>query len=138
VISEIYWVFYNICIHIDCTDENADVIPLARYLQQQMQKGLVPSAKASRPQFERVEVSSTRVPVGEEFRTWIVLPASLLISNLEIEIDYDSDRLQFRESSKIGWVLKGKAPGRAKIKFHATDKRTLLRNSFSTYVEVIQ
>ncbi len=134
-VPDLIWVYANVCIQVDADESHVDPLAFARDLQAQMERHLGPAASRL-PQITGLAVEPTRVSEGQEIRATIQSTSRHLDSIL-FKVK-DEERLLSKVDEKDNvFRFVAKAPGSARLRAVAIDRRTLLSSSSSADVEIL-
>jgi len=135
LVPDLIWVYANVCIRVDADESHVDPLAFARDLQAQMEKHVEPGASRAL-QITRLAVEPGRVSEGQEVRVTVQANAPRPDSVLFKVKDTENLLSKVDENVNVFRFL-AKAPGTARLRAVAIDRRTLLSASSSADVEIV-
>ncbi|HLL55496.1 MAG TPA: hypothetical protein VK447_18195 [Myxococcaceae bacterium] len=133
----IIWVFHNVCVEIDKEDSVLPLAPLARIIQEFMERHVSPHVPQHLPGMEKVTVSKNPLKVGEEVLV-AVHPerTSGELKGLKVEIFAPFEALDLMEQSATASRFQALHPGKPTVEVSVTDLESLLRSRAQVQVEI--
>ncbi len=137
--DSIMWIYYNVLVEIDASDNRYNVLPMAKSMQAFMEKHVSTEIDKHLPRVERIEVNPPRVGVGKKFQVKLYLPEDPASSDWMIDIDESLDKpgyLNYVTRDGLTATFIGKKPGQGLISVQVLDKKTLLSPVLEISVEI--
>ena len=122
-VDSVAWYFSDGVFQIESYDTNVDILALAKSLQSLAETRVAEVAKSHAPQPESIKVNTHSAPVGFTVTAEIKLgqdPTQYLV-----DLEFDKSQVNILSQDGLEFALQGLKPGKATIKAHLVDKRTL-------------
>jgi hypothetical protein len=139
--DSIRWTYRNVCVAVDGHDLDMDLEPLARVIQRFMEAHQVSRVAEHLPRVDRVDKSSRKIHVGDEWQISIALADGKQAESLLVEFEQEpvsgNYALEAVRSSKLSATYRAVAVGTARVVIQVVDRRTLLSPPLVATVEIL-
>jgi hypothetical protein len=136
--EEVLWVFHNVCVRVDNQGTGRTVLPMVWRIQAFMEGSVVHRIAKHLPHIDGIQVSSTRVQVGETITIEAHVAPGQHGQHLITQIDETGERLLEPTGAEgLSAIFRAVGPGRAFIEINVIDPVTLLSSRLVVFVDVL-
>lgn len=134
--TNLVWVFHNVCVAIGEDDTGLSVESLARSIQGFMERNVMQRVSLHLPVLDKVTVSKRPVQVGQEVQVEAHLKAAGAQGRWRIDFTAPADALEFVRQGPTSSGFRARRSGVVPVEVDVTDGNTLLRSRSQTQVDV--